>query len=168
MKASPASTFIVIEAEFLLELLIVALDPPAQFGRLHKARERRIGWQSGKPIFDRCAFALRPFDEQPFSGVGLRAPVISMRRMNAQAGETGAERLVDAFTPCDLTPGAGRQRLGDLLGGLRLVVRVTPHQRRRPTLPAPCLGRERAGAGRPQPRRRGAASASNPDAQDER
>ena len=32
VKASPASTFIVIEAEFLLEFLIVALDPPAQFG----------------------------------------------------------------------------------------------------------------------------------------
>ena len=32
VKASPASTFIVIEAQFLLEFLIVALDPPAQFG----------------------------------------------------------------------------------------------------------------------------------------
>jgi hypothetical protein len=28
VKASPASTLIVIEAQFLLEFLIVALDPP--------------------------------------------------------------------------------------------------------------------------------------------
>jgi hypothetical protein len=39
VKASPASTFIVIEAEFLLEFLIVALDPPAQFGSFHKGRQ---------------------------------------------------------------------------------------------------------------------------------
>ena len=32
VKASPASSFIVTEAKFLLEFLIVALDPPAHFG----------------------------------------------------------------------------------------------------------------------------------------
>ena len=32
VKASPASSFEVIEPEFLLEFLVVALDPPPQFG----------------------------------------------------------------------------------------------------------------------------------------
>ena len=38
-KASPASTLIVIEAQFLLEFLIVALDPSAQFGSFYERRE---------------------------------------------------------------------------------------------------------------------------------
>ena len=42
VKAAPASSFVVIEPEFLLEFLIVALDPPAQFGGFHERREGRI------------------------------------------------------------------------------------------------------------------------------
>jgi hypothetical protein len=109
VKASPASTFIVIEAEFLLELLIVALDPPAQFGRFHEPREAGIGWQGREPIFGRRGFAQRLFDEQPFLGMGLRTPVVAMRGTNTHAGETGTERFVDAFTPCEVTPSVGRQ-----------------------------------------------------------
>src|SRR6516165_835086 len=142
MKASPASTLIVIEAKFLLEFLIVALDPPAEFGRLHEPRDGCILRQGREPVFGWRVFVLGPFDEQPFFCVGLRAPVILVGRPDAQAGEAGVERLVDAFTPCDLTPGVGRQRLGDLLGRLRFVLRVAPRQRLRPPLPAPGLGRE--------------------------
>jgi hypothetical protein len=40
-----------------------------------------------------------------------------------------------------------------LSGRLRLVLLVTPHQRRRPTLPAPWLGRERTGSRRPKRKR---------------
>ena len=32
MKAAPSASFIVTEPEFLLQFLIVALDPPAQLG----------------------------------------------------------------------------------------------------------------------------------------
>ena len=64
VKASPASTFIVIEAQFLLEFLIVALDPPAQFGSFHEPREGCIRRQGREPVFGRRAFVLRPFDEQ--------------------------------------------------------------------------------------------------------
>ena len=34
MKATPAAPFIVAEPKFLLQFLIVALNPPAQFGKL--------------------------------------------------------------------------------------------------------------------------------------
>ena len=51
-------------------------------------------------------------------------------------------------------PGVSRQRLGELLGRLRLVLRVAPHQRRGSTLPGPCLGRERTRSRRPKPGRR--------------
>ena len=154
MKAPPASSFIVIEAEFLLEFLIVALDPPAHFGGCNEDCEVGIRRQGRKPIFGRRAFALRPFDEQPFFGIGLRAPVVPMRGPHAQDGEPGMQGFVDAFAPCDVTPGVSRQRLRQLSGRLRLVLRVAPHQRRGPTLPAPCLGRERTCSRRPKPRRR--------------
>ena len=153
VKASPASTFKVIEAQFLLEFLIVALDPPAQFGSFHEHRESRIRRQGRKPIFGRRAFALRPFDEQPFFGIGLRAPVVPMRGPNRHGGEAGTKRFVDAFAPCDVTPGVSRQRLGEVLGLRRPILRVAPHQRRRPTLPGPCLGRERTRSRRPKPGR---------------
>ena len=153
VKASPASSFIMIEAEFLLEFLIVALDPPAHFGGCDERLEVGIGRQGRKPVFGRRAFAQRPFDEQPFFGIGLRAPVVAMRGPHAQAGKPGTQGFVDAFAPCDITLGVGRQRFGNLSGRLRLVLLVTPHQRRRPTLPAPWLGRERTGSRRPKLRR---------------
>ena len=91
VKASPASSFIVIEAEFLLEFLIVALDPPAHFGGCDELLEVGVGRQGRKPVFGRCAFALRPFDEQPFFGIGLRAPIVPMRGPHAQAGKPGTQ-----------------------------------------------------------------------------
>ena len=154
VKASPASSFIVTEAKFLLEFLIVALDPPAHFGGCDERLEVGIGRQGRKPVFGRCAFALRPFDKQPFFRIGLRAPVVAMRGPHSQAGEPGMQSFVDAFAPCDVTPCVGRQRFGELSGRLRLVLLVAPHQGRRATLPAPCLGRERTGSWRPKLRRR--------------
>ena len=108
VKASPASPFIVIEAEFLLEFLIVAFDPPAHFGGCNERGEVGIGRQGREPIFGRRAFVLRPFDEQPFFGIGLRAPVVPMRGPHAQAGKPGMQSFVDAFAPCDITPGVVR------------------------------------------------------------
>ena len=45
VEASPASSFIMIEAEFLLEFLIVALDPPAHFGGGDERLEVGVGRQ---------------------------------------------------------------------------------------------------------------------------
>ena len=95
----------------------------------------------------------RPRRRSPCRRRGL-CPLASARGPHARDGEPGMQGFVDAFAPCDVTPGVGRQRLGKLLGRLRLVLRVAPHQRRRPTLPAPCLGRARTGSRRPKPRRR--------------
>ena len=49
VKAAPAATLVVAKAEFLLQFLIVALDPPAQLGQLDRYRRgcaccRRAGW----------------------------------------------------------------------------------------------------------------------------
>ena len=42
VKAAPAATLVVAEAEFLLQLLIVAFDPPAQLGQIDQIAEPGI------------------------------------------------------------------------------------------------------------------------------
>ena len=49
MKASPAAAFEVIEADFLLELFVIALDAPAQLGQPDELFAGRIGRQRGQP-----------------------------------------------------------------------------------------------------------------------
>jgi len=36
MKAAPAPSFIMIEPKFLLEVLVIPLDPPAQLGHVNQ------------------------------------------------------------------------------------------------------------------------------------
>ena len=43
MKASPPAAFVVAEAKFLLEILVVALDAPAQFGGVDEGLDRGVG-----------------------------------------------------------------------------------------------------------------------------
>ena len=44
MKAAPTSSFIMAEAEFLLELLVVPFDPPAQLGEIDQFGEGNVGF----------------------------------------------------------------------------------------------------------------------------
>ena len=39
MEAAPAAPFIITQAEFLLEFLVIALDPPAQLGQVDQPIE---------------------------------------------------------------------------------------------------------------------------------
>jgi len=68
METAPPAPFIITKAEFLLELLIIALDPPPQLCQINQTVERDILGQSGKPIFGRFGFVLRPLDQQPLFG----------------------------------------------------------------------------------------------------
>jgi hypothetical protein len=45
VKASPPAALVVAEPGFLLEFLIVTLDPPAPLGRGDQILERRVGGQ---------------------------------------------------------------------------------------------------------------------------
>ena len=68
VEAAPAAPFIITKAEFLLELLIIALDPPAQLGRIDQPIKGDILWQGGKPILGRLGFVFRPLNQQPLLG----------------------------------------------------------------------------------------------------
>ena len=87
VEASPPAPFIVAETEFLLQLLVVALDPPSQLGDIDQTLKADLLGQCGKPIFGRLGFALRPLDQQPLFGARLAQLGIAMRRPHALPGE---------------------------------------------------------------------------------
>ena len=57
METAPPAPFIITKAEFLLELLVVALDPPPQLCQIDQTIEDGIFGQGGKPILDRLGFS---------------------------------------------------------------------------------------------------------------
>src|SRR4030081_2812827 len=60
MKAAPAASLIVSEPDLLLELLIVALDAPAQFGEIDQLAEADLLRQGREPVFGPDLFAPLP------------------------------------------------------------------------------------------------------------
>jgi hypothetical protein len=64
-KLRHPALLIITEAEFLFQLLIIALDPPPQLCDIDQEIEGDILRQRGKPILGRLGFSLRPLDQQP-------------------------------------------------------------------------------------------------------
>jgi hypothetical protein len=62
VETAPASTFEVAKPEFLLELLVVALDTPAQLRQIDQSFEGDVVWQGREPVLGRrlLAFVNRP------------------------------------------------------------------------------------------------------------
>src|ERR1700750_2378618 len=85
VEAAPASAFEVAEPEFLLELLVVALDAPAQLRNVDQTFEGDVGWQGREPVFGRLLLAFRPFEQEPFFAVQF----VAMGGAHAPAGKAG-------------------------------------------------------------------------------
>src|SRR5260370_2404046 len=66
VEASPTSPFEVSKPELLFQLLIIALDAPAQLGQIDQAFEGDVRGQRREPIFGRFFLAFAPLDQQPF------------------------------------------------------------------------------------------------------
>src|SRR5712691_7826770 len=65
MESSPAAALEMIQPQLVLELLIVALDPPAQLGEADELGDRGRLRQRREPILRRFAGSPGPFDQQP-------------------------------------------------------------------------------------------------------
>ena len=63
MKAAPATALIVIEPDFLFQLLVIALNAPSALGGGHQILERGVGRQ--EPVW--FGFAVGPLDQEPLS-----------------------------------------------------------------------------------------------------
>ncbi|KWO79701.1 hypothetical protein WM31_29825 [Burkholderia ubonensis] len=78
VESTPATSFDVSQAEFLLEILIVPHDTPAHLGDMNQTFECRVWGQSRKPILERLRITFRPFDQQPFLIAECGTPVIAV------------------------------------------------------------------------------------------
>src|SRR3954453_8828295 len=92
MEAAPAASLVMSKAEFLFELLVIALDPPAQFGQIDQAIERPVRWDGGKPILGGLCRPLGPFNQQPFLILRLGPPIVAMRRPHPNPGKARGQR----------------------------------------------------------------------------
>ena len=84
VEAAPPAPLIITKAEFLLQLLIIALDPPSPLCEIDQTFEGDILGQSGKPILGRLGFSLRPLDQKPLCRARLGQLGIAMRRPHAR------------------------------------------------------------------------------------
>src|SRR6266849_638467 len=115
MEAAPSAPFIVPEPNFLLEILIVALDAPAQFGQINQPAAADLFRQGREPVFGRRLLPLRPFDQQPLLCAVLGQPV-TMSDPNTHAGKAREQPIGRPFPPFDLAPGSLRQSKRELCG----------------------------------------------------
>jgi alpha-ketoglutarate-dependent taurine dioxygenase len=134
VKTPPSAPLEVAEADLLLEVLIIALDAPAQLGEIDDARERDVVRQCRKPVLRRLALARRPLNQQPFFRPRFGQPIIPMRHANAHARKPRGQPHSCAFPPFDRAPSARREPTRERLDRDWMMFGVTADQLRRPSL----------------------------------
>jgi hypothetical protein len=139
MKATPPSPLVVTKPEFLLEILIIPLDPPAQVGVVYQGTAADVLGQRGQKVFRRLRFVRGPFDQAPFLGFGRGAEIIAMRGPDTHGGKARGEPGAAPFAPGDPPPGFFGKVQRQLLGRDRLMLDVATDRRRPTTTPAPLL-----------------------------
>ena len=97
MEAAPSAAFIVTKPDLLLELLVVALDTPAQFGKIDEPAEAKVCRQRREPILGR-----------------LGSPSGHSINSHSSDSESGSNLLCPTRTHARAKP---RPFLGDQLGG---------------------------------------------------
>ncbi len=107
MEASPPAALEMVEPELVLELLIVALDAPAQLGGVDEIAQGCLGGQAREPVLRRLGLAFRPFDKEPLFWPRRAAPIVAMGRPDPDGGEARGERGIAPLAPGDGAPSGG-------------------------------------------------------------
>src|SRR5262245_57023405 len=113
VEARPSTPLVVPEPDFLLELLIIALDSPSQFREIDKSAEGHVLINSGEPIFRGLGLSDGPFDQQRFFASCASAP--HRRSAHPNAGKARAKPIVRSLPPSDRVPSMVRQLERQLL-----------------------------------------------------
>src|ERR1043165_6194496 len=104
VEPAPAAALVVPKPEFLLELLVVALDAPPELGEFDQALKADVLRQGREPVLGGLLLAFRPLDQEPFLRAQLIAPVIAMSGSHAHPCDARGEPIGDALAPGDLGP----------------------------------------------------------------
>src|ERR1700722_14588001 len=115
MEAAPAAAFVMPEPNLLLELLVVALDAPAQFCKIDEPLEADILRQRRETVFGRLFFALGPLDQQPLRRQLLGDQLV-VSDTDAHPRKARGQLIGRALSPRHRTPGPLRQAKRHLLG----------------------------------------------------
>ena len=154
MEAAPASPLEMGEAELAFEFLVIALDAPAQFGRVDQDLDGGVLGQGRKPVFRRLSFALGPFDEKPFERMRRRTFPVARSWPYPHRGEARGQGFVGALPPWRDAPSLLGKAHRQPLDGSRRMFAIAPDARGRPALSAPGFGRQRFRIGAPDAERR--------------
>src|SRR6478736_8174832 len=115
VEAAPAAALVVPEPDFLLEILVIPLDAPAQLSQVDQIGEAGLLGQGRQPVLRRLRLALGPLDQQPFLLTRRAQPGVGVRRAHPGPGKARGKLAVRALAPGDLGPGrlgqAERHRL---------------------------------------------------------
>ena len=144
VEASPASSLVMPEPDFLLQFLVVAFDAPAQLGQIDQTGECPVVGQGGEPVLGRLLFILRPFDEQPFLGSGLLEPFIAVRGAHSYPCIARGQPIGRTLAPGNHLPGRCGQAEGERLGLDRLMLRVAAGAAGRSAAARPGFRRQRS------------------------
>ena len=128
VKAAPPAPFVIAKAKLLLEFLIIALDPPAQFCDVDQLSKGDVLGHGGKPIFGRLGFVWRQLDQQSLFGARRTQLGIAMRRSHPLRCETRRKPIGAALAPGNGLPRFRREAESERLGGDRLMLVVAPQQ----------------------------------------
>src|ERR1041384_5099145 len=101
VEPAPAAALVAPKPEFLLELLVVALDAPPELGEFDQAREADVLRQGREPVLGGLLLAFRPLDQEPLLRARFAQPVIAMSGAHPHAGEARGEPIGDALAPGD-------------------------------------------------------------------
>ena len=116
MKAAPAPSLVVAQAELLLEILIIAFNAPAHLGGLDQIQKRGVGRQRRQPILGRFGLTDRPFDQQPLLRTWSAQPLlVAVSRADSDRGKARGQFLVGSLAPVHRAPSLGCQRFGHFL-----------------------------------------------------
>ncbi len=74
VESPPVAAFVVVEAELVLEYLVIAFDAPAELREAHRLADVGLLGHGGEPVLRGFAAAVGPFDQQPLDGAGLPVP----------------------------------------------------------------------------------------------
>src|SRR4051812_8925811 len=102
VEAAPAAALVVPQPDFLLEILVVPLDPPAQLSQVDHLLEADLLRQGRQAVLRRLRLALRPLDQQPFLLTRRTQLRVGVRRAHAASGKARAQDRVRALAPGDL------------------------------------------------------------------
>lgn len=73
MESTPASSFIMTEPQFLLQVLVVAFNAPTRMRLGHQVVQGNVVGQRRQVVLERIFVVGRPFDQQPSRVRGRRA-----------------------------------------------------------------------------------------------